>query len=194
MKLRFLGLSAVTLALLTGVGRGDGTSPALKPLASATPVAATRPVPPPVAPHERLVTFLPETPAGWTAENPSGSTTEISGFNLSTATRTYEKGNDENAAVATVTIIDAGGHKGYFETTTSAWKFLLETPAGYDRVVEIDGVPGYEHYSKAAHSSSLCVIAGKRYFVQIELTNQDPKELREWLRKIDLKKLAELKQ
>ena len=33
----------------------------------------------------------------------------------------------------------------------------------------------------------------KRYFLQIELQNQDPKELQEWLKRVDLKKLAEIK-
>jgi hypothetical protein len=33
----------------------------------------------------------------------------------------------------------------------------------------------------------------KRYFLQIELQNQDPKELQEWVKRIDLKKLAAIK-
>ena len=114
-------------------------------------------------------------------------------FNLSTATQTYQMGDDENAPVTTVTIIDAGGHKGYFDTATNKWKFTVQNKEGYDKAVEIDGMPGYEHYNKAVKSASLCVIVAKRFFVQIEVTNQDPKELREWLKKMDLKKMAELK-
>jgi len=33
----------------------------------------------------------------------------------------------------------------------------------------------------------------KRYFLQIELQNQDPKELQEWIKRVDLKKLAAIK-
>jgi len=33
----------------------------------------------------------------------------------------------------------------------------------------------------------------KRYFLQIELQNQDPKELQEWLKRVDLKKLGAIK-
>ena len=33
----------------------------------------------------------------------------------------------------------------------------------------------------------------KRYFVQIEVQNLDPKELQEWIKHVDLKKLAEIK-
>jgi len=174
--------------LKVSIGAGS-SSPA--PAASATP--SDRPAPPPVVPYEKLLPFLPQTPAGWTAEKPSGSTTEIEVFNLSTVAQTYQKGEEDNAPVVTVTMIDAGGHKGYFETTTMRWKMNAQTPEGYDKTVEIDGMPGYEHSSIATNSSSLSVIVAQRYFIQIEVANQDPKELREWLKKIDVKKLGELK-
>jgi hypothetical protein len=32
-----------------------------------------------------------------------------------------------------------------------------------------------------------------RYFLQVELQNQDPGELQEWIKRIDLKKLAAIK-
>jgi len=32
-----------------------------------------------------------------------------------------------------------------------------------------------------------------RFFVQIELQSQDPKELQEWIKRVDLKKLAAIK-
>jgi hypothetical protein len=32
-----------------------------------------------------------------------------------------------------------------------------------------------------------------RYFVQIEVQNLDPKELQEWIKRVDLKKLAAIK-
>ncbi len=44
----------------------------------------------------------------------------------------------------------------------------------------------------AAHST-LWVMVANRYFVQIELQGQDPKELQEWIKRIDLKKLAAIK-
>jgi hypothetical protein len=36
-------------------------------------------------------------------------------------------------------------------------------------------------------------MVAKRYFVQIELQGEEPKELQEWIKRIDLKKLAEIK-
>ena len=37
------------------------------------------------------------------------------------------------------------------------------------------------------------VLIANRYFVQIELQNQDPKELQDWIKRVDLKKLAAIK-
>ncbi|MEI6561957.1 MAG: hypothetical protein WCO68_07735 [Verrucomicrobiota bacterium] len=197
MKTRFLWLTVVLLLSVTGgfaspqATQTSDAAPALVPAASPTPLA--RPTPPPVVPYEALLPFLPATPEGWTAEKPAGSTTDIDIFKLSTVTQTYQKGDQENVPVVTVTIIDAGGHKGYFEASTALWKGNAETPDGYDKTVEIDGMPGYEHFKKEANGGSLSVVAGGRYFIQIEVTNLDQSELRVWLKKIDFKKLAQLK-
>ncbi|MCX6968290.1 MAG: hypothetical protein NTZ46_11060 [Verrucomicrobia bacterium] len=203
MRMRFLWLALVAglpasecfaIPRITQNGTAEAlpTAPSL-PAANSTPQAQARPTPPGVVPYEKLIPFLPAAPAGWIAEKPSGSTDQIEVFNLTTVSQTYQKGEEDNAPVVTVTLIDAGGHQGYFESATVLWKTNAETPDGYDKAVEIDGMPGYEHYSKAANSSSLAVVAAKRYFIQIEVTNQDPKQLREWLKKIDVKKLGELK-
>ena len=196
MKMRLLRLAVVVLLSGTGSFASSVTVPtsgsdALVPAASPTPSA--RPTPPPVVPYEKLLPFLPATPEGWTAEKPDGSTTDIEVFKLSTVTQTYQKGDRGIVPVVTVTIIDAGGHKGYFETTTALWKMNAETSDGYDKTVEINGMPGYEHYAKGANSGSLSVVAGGRYFIQVEVTNLDPGELRVWLKKIDIKNLAQLK-
>src|SRR5947207_1710407 len=41
--------------------------------------------------------------------------------------------------------------------------------------------------------ASLWVMIANRYFVEIELQNQEPKQLQEWVKRIDLKKLAGIK-
>ena len=204
MKTRFLWVAiAVGLSVSGGLARlqaepatdsmaSPTPAPMEAPATAESPAPSKRPIPPPVVPCEKLIGFLPATPEGWTSEKPSGSTNEIEVFNLSMATQTYQKGDADNASVVTVTLIDAGGHKGYFEAATALWKMNAETPEGYDRTVEIDGMPGYEHFKKGANSGSLSVVAGGRYFIQIEVTNLDPGELRKWLKKIDVAKLSEL--
>ena len=37
------------------------------------------------------------------------------------------------------------------------------------------------------------VMVADRYFVQVELQNQEPNELQDWIKRIDLKKLAGIK-
>lgn len=183
-------LAATFLALLCPVQMSHG-NPA--PLSEPSTEAAPQPTPSPVVPFEKLMALLPEAPTGWSAEKPTGSTAEMDGFKLSTATRIYQKGDADDAPVVTVTLIDAGGHPSYFDLTTSSWKNETKTAEGYDKPVEIDGMPGFEHYAKASNTSSLSVIVAKRFFIQIECTNGEQKELREWLKKIDVKKLAALK-
>lgn len=205
MRLSLLWMGAAGIAILTATGAANDSAlklpvidvPKLTPSLSSTTASTLpslpRPTPPPVIPYEKLIPLLPEPPAGWTAEKPGGSTTSLEVFMLSSAARTYQKGDDEDAPVATVTIIDAGGHKGYFDVTTSGWKASADTSENYDRIVDIDGMRGFEHYNKVTRSCSLCVVVAQRFFVQIELSNQGTSELRDWLKKIDLKKLEALK-
>lgn len=169
----------------------DSQPPSLL-LPAATPTPKPAPVVP-LVPFEKLIPFLPLPPEGWTSEAPQGSTTDTAELKISTAQRSYNKGDDQNAMTTSITIIDFAGNQAYFEATTAAWQLNVQTPEGYDKGVEIDGLRGFEHYTKTDNASSLAVVVSKRYFIQIELTHQDPKELREWLKKIDAKKLAEMK-
>ena len=59
--------------------------------------------------------------------------------------------------------------------------------------ITIDGNPGFEAFENDGKHATLWVMIAKRYFLQIELQNQDPKELQEWVKRIDLKKLAAIK-
>ena len=59
--------------------------------------------------------------------------------------------------------------------------------------VKIDGNPGFEAFEKESKHSTLWVMIANRYFVQIELQDQDPKELQGWVKRVDLKKLAAIK-
>ncbi|GEM_PF-1732717 len=200
MKTPCLWLAAALFAASAAVIQADAPGKlkiSLDPVTTATPTPAEatptpKPPAPPVVAFEKLITFLPKTPEGWSSEKPSGSVTDIEVFNLSTATQTYQKGEDEDAKVATVTIIDAGGHNGYLKAITSQWK-SASSVEGTDKQVQIGDMPGFEHVSMLPKAVSLAVIVGNRFFVQVDLTNMEPKDAREWLQKMDLKGLAELK-
>jgi hypothetical protein len=141
----------------------------------------------------KLLPLLPDPPAGWSAEKAEGSTDDAGGFTLTTAHRDYKKGEADTAPIASISILDSAGNPDYVATTTAAWKESSSTPEGYAKPVTIDGNPGFETYENDSKRGALSVMVAKRYLVQIETQGQDPKELQDWVKRIDLKKLAEIK-
>ncbi len=153
--------------------------------------------PPPDAPdvvdYTKLVPLLPEAPSEWTADKPEGSTSDVGGFKLTNVHRDYKKGEGDTTPTASISILDSISNPDYVIATTAAWKINSETNDGYSKSVTIDGNPGFEAYESDRKHSTLWVMVARRYFVQIELQNRDPKELQDWVKRVDLKKLAEIK-
>jgi hypothetical protein len=143
--------------------------------------------------YTKLIPILPDAPAGWTADKPEGSTEEVGGFKITNVHRDYHKGEGNDAPTASISILDSVASPDYVEATTAAWSQKSDTLEGYSTPVTIDGNPGFEAYEKDQKHGSLWVMVAKRYFVEIELQKQDPKELQEWIKRLDLKKLAEIK-
>ena len=141
----------------------------------------------------KLLPLFPDAPAGWTAEKPEGDSTDVGGFKITNAHRDYHKGEGTNAPTAAISILDSAANPDYVTATTGTWNQNSETPEGYSKSVTIDGNPGFEAYEKEQKHGILWVMIAKRYFVEIELQNQDPKALQEWVKRVDLKKLAEIK-
>jgi hypothetical protein len=141
----------------------------------------------------KLIPLLPDSPAGWTAEKAEGSSDDVGGFKITNVHRDYQKGDAPDAPTASITILDSVANPDYVEATSAGWSKARETPDGYSKPVTIDGNPGSEAYEKDQKHAVLWVMVAKRYFVTIDLQNQDPKELQEWIKRVDLKKLAEIK-
>ncbi|HXY60002.1 MAG TPA: hypothetical protein VEH26_00210 [Chthoniobacterales bacterium] len=148
---------------------------------------------PDVANPDKLIPILPEAPSGWTAEKPEGSSDDVGGFKITNVHRDYKKGDATDAPTASISILDSVANPDYVESTTNGWKQSSDTPEGYAKSVTIDGNPGFEAYDKDQKGATLWVMVAKRYFITIELHDQDPKELQEWIKRVDLKKLAEIK-
>ena len=148
---------------------------------------------PDVVDFKKLIPVLPDAPSGWTAEQAEGSTDEVAGFKITNAHRDYHKGDGADAPTASITILDSVANPDYVASTTDSWKEGSNTPDGYSKTVTIDGNPGFEAYENDQKHGSLWVMVAKRYFVEIELQKQDAKELQEWIKRVDLKKLAEIK-
>jgi len=143
--------------------------------------------------YQKLLPILPEPPQGWVADKPEGSTEDVGGFRITNVHRDYHKGEGEKAPTAAISILDSVANPDYVSATTAAWNSPNETADGYGKPITIDGNPGREDYDRLQKHASLWVMIANRYFVQIELQNQDPKELQEWIKRVDLKKLAAIK-
>jgi hypothetical protein len=148
---------------------------------------------PDVADPATLIPILPEPPAGWTAEKAEGSSDDVGGFKITNVHRDYRKGEEPDAPTVSISILDSVANPDYVEATTNGWKQNSETPEGYSKSVTIDNNPGFEAYEKDQKQASLWVMVAKRYFVEVQLQNLDPKELQDWIKRVDLKKLAEIK-
>jgi len=143
--------------------------------------------------YQKLLPILPDAPQGWTADKPEGSTEDVGGFRLTNVHRDYRKGEGDNVPTAAISILDSVANPDYVSATTAAWNNNSETSEGYSKSVTIDGNPGFEAFEKEDKHATLWVMIANRYFLQIELQNQDPKELQEWAKRVDLKKLAATK-
>ena len=143
--------------------------------------------------YQKLLPILPDAPQGWTADKPEGSTEEVGGFRLTNVHRDYRKGEGDNVPTAAISILDSVANPDYVSATTAAWNNTSETSEGYSKSVTINGNPGFEAFEKDSKHATLWVMIANRYFLQIELQNQDPKELQGWVKRVDLEKLAALK-
>jgi len=144
-------------------------------------------------PFSKILPLLPVPPEGWKAPEPDGSTTDAGGFKMTTAGRTYTKGEGDDAPTVSLNIIDFAGNQPFYDATTAAWNVNQETTTGYMKPAKIGEFPGFEAFDKPGKSGQLWVVVARRFFVHVETTNLDPAELQTWMKMIDLKKLAALK-
>ena len=140
-----------------------------------------------------LIPLLPEAPAGWKADPPEGSTEDLGEMKLTNVHRDYQKDQAGDAPTTAISILDSAANPEYVESTTSAWDADTSDVEGYTKKLTIEGMPGFEAYENDGKHGSLWLLVAKRYFLQIETSGQDPKELQEWLKRIDVKKLAAIK-
>jgi hypothetical protein len=143
--------------------------------------------------YQKLLPILPDAPQGWSADKAEGSTEDAGGFRITNVHRDYRKGEDKGAPTAAISILDSAANPDYVTATTAAWSNTSETNEGYGKSVTIDGNPGFEAFEKEGKHATLWIMVANRYFLQIELQNQDPKELQEWVKRVDLKKLSAIK-
>lgn len=169
--------------------------PALLLGASTIRAAEEEPAPllPEVVAAAKLLPLLPDGPAGWTADKPEGSTDDAGGVKITTVHRDYKKGTADDSPTTSISILDSAANPEYVSATTAAWNLSTSTAEGYTKALTIDGMPGFETFENEGKHGTLWLMVAKRYVLQIETQSQDSKDLQEWLKRVDLKKLAEVK-
>ena len=140
-----------------------------------------------------LLPILPEPPDGWKAEEAEGSTDDLGTAQISSVHRDYTKDEIGDAPTVSISILDSVASPEYVESTTAGWKLNETTADGYTKSVNVDGSPGFETFEKDDKHGTLWLLVARRYFLQIETTGQDPQALQDWLKRIDVKKLAATK-
>src|SRR5256886_2966383 len=146
-----------------------------------------------VVDYYKLLPLLPDAPAGWTADKPEGSTTDVGGFKLTNVHRDYRKGEGDKAPTTAISILDSAANPDYVEATTAAWNFTTTSTDGYSKAATVDGNPGFETFENEGKHGTLWIMVAKRYFLQIETQGQDPAALQESAKRVDAKKLATIK-
>jgi len=146
-----------------------------------------------VVDYKKLLLILPEPPAGWKAEPSEGSTDDLGETQIATVHRDYQKGEAADAQTTSISILDAAANPEYVEATTAGWNSNVSDADGYTKSLTIDGLPGFETFENDGKHGSVWLVVAKRYILQIDTTGQDAPELQEWLKRVDLKKLAEIK-
>src|ERR1051325_1329401 len=146
-----------------------------------------------VVDFSKLIPTLPDAPKDWTADKAEGTTDDAGGVKITSVHRDYKKGEADNAPTTSISILDSAANPDYVSSTTAAWNMSTSTPEGYTKALKIEDMPGFETFENEGKHGTLWLMVAKRYILQIETQNQDAKELQEWLKRIDLKKLAVVK-
>ena len=146
-----------------------------------------------VVDFSKLLPVLPNPPADWTADKAEGSTDDVGGTKITSVHRDYKKGETETSPTTSISILDSAANPDYVASTTAAWSMSTETPEGYTKTLTIEGMPGFETFENEGKHGTLWLMVAKRYVLTIETQNQDSKELQEWLKRVDVKKLAAIK-
>lgn len=146
-----------------------------------------------VVDFKKLLPILPEPPQGWKADPAEGSTDDLGETQIATVHRDYQKGDGDNVPTASISILDAAANPEYVDATTAGWTTDTSDAEGYSKPLSIDGQPGFEIFENDGKHGTLWIMVAKRYILQIDTTGADAPELQEWLKRVDLKKLAEIK-
>ena len=131
---------------------------------------------------QELLDRLPPAPQGWTAAKPKGQTNSWGDYYISQVRQTY---TNENKRV-TVSIFDWSFNSALHLPLLLTTEFSQESTEGYSKGIELEGIPGREEYTYDSRQGSLNLLVDSRFLVQINGSNIENTELRDWWQLIEL--------
>lgn len=135
-----------------------------------------------------LIEYLPDTPRGWTAEKPQGETNSFGDRGISQVSQTFRH-QDRGKAVK-ISIFDGAFNSLFSAPFLLTSGFSQESTEGYNKSVLLDNIPGREIYNYPRKQGSLHLLVDSRFLVQIEGSNIEEADLRQWWQSIDRQSLT----
>ncbi|MBE9047777.1 hypothetical protein IQ255_25840 [Pleurocapsales cyanobacterium LEGE 10410] len=130
---------------------------------------------------QEFMKYLPDPPPGWDAQEPKGNTTSFGDYRVSQVKQTYINDNKK----ITISIFDWAFNSALYTPFLLTTEFSQESTEGYNRGIKIGDIPGREEYTYAEQDGSLNLLVNSRFLVQIEGSNIENAELRDWWELID---------
>ena len=131
---------------------------------------------------KELLDRLPPAPQGWTAAKPKGETNSWGDYYISQVRQTYTNKDKE----VTISIFDWSFNSTLHLPLLLTTQFSQESTEGYNKGIELDGIPGREEYTYDSRQGSLNLLVDSRFLVQIDGSNIENTELRDWWQLINL--------
>ena len=121
---------------------------------------------------------LPETPNGWTAQKPRGSSNSMGDFKITQASRRYE--NQADGKTIDVSISDWAFNRAVYAPFFIAANFNQETTEGYNKGIKLGDDPGREEFHYERERGERTVLYAKRYNIVVKGRGIQPEDLGEW--------------
>ncbi|KAB7728744.1 transposase [Rudanella paleaurantiibacter] len=205
MKLHYIGVCCLAVALLTGCGGKSeeekaaeeakvSVSDAVNSMQQMAEQAeeAEKNGPVETVDFRALKELLPADADGLPRKEATGEKAGAMGFKISTASGEYA--NADGTERIDLDIVDAGGTGALMGL--AAWSMIdvdKETENGYERTGKIGDYKSYEKYDNANKDGEIAVLVKNRFVVTIKGNGVSAEKLKATLEDVDLDKLAGMK-
>ncbi len=130
-------------------------------------------------PYADLEKMLPSAPSGYkNKEDPSGSSSTMGAFSMSTAEQVFEQPAGADGLVPTikVTLVDLGGTQGAYSMMALPMMMNISQEDAHHRMGTLKMSPAYtwasEEFNKDDKSAKVTAITRYRYAITVEASNQ----------------------